>query len=63
MASESTQCFTGDHLAYVPLAVAGLLVYELGIPVLFAVVLFRTRHQHTQRKVRCRYGSIFLTYR
>ena len=62
-ADPTVQCYVGSHITYMPLAVLGLLVYVIGIPLLFGVLLYRTRHAHTQRKVRCRYGSLFLPYK
>eukprot|EP01116_Phalansterium_solitarium_P016290 TRINITY_DN3766_c0_g2_i1.p1 TRINITY_DN3766_c0_g2~~TRINITY_DN3766_c0_g2_i1.p1 ORF type:complete len:1774 (+),score=565.66 TRINITY_DN3766_c0_g2_i1:1129-6450(+) len=38
-ADFSIQCWTGMHLEFVPMAVIGTLVYPVGVPVLFFIVL------------------------
>eukprot|EP00164_Ancoracysta_twista_P001104 GFYU01001447.1.p1 GENE.GFYU01001447.1~~GFYU01001447.1.p1 ORF type:complete len:1320 (-),score=331.99 GFYU01001447.1:109-4068(-) len=48
-----------DHVSVYILA---LIVYGVGIPTLFGVILYRVRDRLTDRDAKQRYGSIFIVY-
>ena len=59
----SLQCYTDDWFQNVPIAVACFLIYGIGIPVLFFMVLYRGRDQIDTRNFKRKFGSIFIIYR
>eukprot|EP01048_Picozoa_sp_COSAG05_P004630 COSAG05_NODE_257_length_12748_cov_68.067120_1_plen_1550_part_10 len=61
----SKACYTDEWFAHMPFAVLAFVVYGVGIPLLFFVVLYGgyTRNELDTRMFKRRYGSIFIVYK
>jgi hypothetical protein len=59
----SLMCYTDEWYANLPFAIAGFIVYGIGIPLLFFVVLYRGRDRIDSRQFKRKFGSIFIIYR
>merc|ERR1711991_318859 len=62
-AEPSQACFSSQWFSMLPLAACGLAVYVLGMPVLFAIVLYKKRHHLSDSRVLLRYGSLYSPFR
>ena len=62
-AEMEVECFVGSHLGMVFVAVIGVGVYVLGIPMFQLCVLFKHKHRLEERHVRHMWGSIYREYK
>ncbi|KNC55675.1 uncharacterized protein AMSG_01945 [Thecamonas trahens ATCC 50062] len=62
-AEPSLQCFVGKWLATLELAIMGVGLYVVALPILFAAVLYKYRHSLRSPLVTLRYGSLYAVFR
>ena len=59
-----TQCYTPSYYTWaLGLGIPGFLLYVIGIPVMFSLILFLNRHQLTDPKVRRYLGILYNGYK
>ena len=64
VADMSVECFASDWMAHMPLILAAIFAYPIGLPALFFGVLYFNRHQlHSSQQCIERYGEMYSSYR
>src|SRR6185437_2402658 len=63
VADFTEQCGSTEWNRYLPLAVLALLLYPIGIPLLFFVALYRVRKRHAEPAVQLSLGILFEGFR
>uniref|UniRef100_A0A0G4HBE6 Receptor ligand binding region domain-containing protein n=1 Tax=Chromera velia CCMP2878 TaxID=1169474 RepID=A0A0G4HBE6_9ALVE len=57
--NPQVDCYGPQHRPWLLVAAAGVVVWTVGIPVLFGILLFRNRKNLTKQSVILRYGFLF----
>ena len=58
------ECYKGDHMAYLPLAVISLIVFVIGIPALLAAILMKkVKETAVHLDVIEMFGNLYVKYR
>lgn len=58
-ACVGVECFTSRWWSFFPIGFAAVLVYVVGVPVSFLVMLYRKRASLDDARVRLRYGTLY----
>ena len=61
-ASNNIECYEGDYWNLFWLALLGVAVYVIGIPLFVGVVLFRNRHSLTLPSTLAMFGFVYTRY-
>jgi len=63
VSNPEVACWVGEHKRMLPLATVSVLLYAVGIPVFFGIILFKNADRLHEGPVRCRFGAIFRLYK